>query len=810
MHRKVHFFIAHKKVFLVTSELSMGKKGILFLLLACFIAVGYANGAVRSGLNSARETGLSTSSRTSARISVRPKTQNTTQRSAITTSSVSRSATTQSVAPKTKTRQITSSRSGLLSLPNSTKRIVSRVATNTSTAQTLGSEYEACRDAYFTCMDQFCATVDETYRRCICSSRLNEIKQKQSALSQTSDSLANFHDFNLDIIDKSAEEVQAMTSATAGEQIAASSKDDSDSAKQLTAISDVLAKTKSKSLSTAGTLDAGGDIKAIWNTTDLASGANIANLTGESLYNAVNAQCSEMMTSVCPASILDMVISAYGMYIENDCATMSTDLSKKKNSANSTIRETGREMAVARLANYDAHNSLSINDCISSVRKDLTSNTACGPDFVHCLDVTGLYLNIDTGEPIYSSNFYNLANQISLSGNILNNQTNHMVVNALNTKKVFAKNSLDKCRDLSGDIWDEFMRQAIIEIHQRQQEKIRNVKTECLSVVNQCYDEQTNSLKDFSSVKDNTLLGLTMETVEDLCSEKLNTCSNLYGGGPEGLATLVNTMRDIVDQRIVAECQNSLIEFGNNLCAVQSTDTIHAYPYACRVYSPGDQKYAAISECNAATATNANCGTDYIGSLYQRFVNYAMQVCIRPSEYENLAKTTDTVSTVEVPTLVLQDINIVMDKMRISMGQELSKECERFGGIWVTTPYTDTSIALQEQFYNETGTNKLWGYCKLPTTAAPTYIVTFAAADGSTSTAVVTYGEIMQNVNKPTKDGCTFNGYFTATSGGIKYYDQNGYATRKWDIAENTTLYAQWINCSSNSTTSGTAESGRE
>ena len=278
-------------------------------------------------------------------------------------------------------------------------------------------------------MDQFCATVDETYRRCICSSRLNEIKQKQSALSQTSDSLANFHDFNLDIIDKSAEEVQAMTSATAGEQIAASSKDDSDSAKQLTAISDVLAKTKSKSLSTAGTLDAGGDIKAIWNTTDLASGANIANLTGESLYNAVNAQCSEMMTSVCPASILDMVVSAYGMYIENDCATMSTDLSKKKNAANSTIRETGREMAVARLANYDAHNSLSINDCISSVRKDLTANTACGTDFVHCLDVTGLYLNIDTGEPIYSSNFYNLANQISLSGNILNNQTNHMVVN---------------------------------------------------------------------------------------------------------------------------------------------------------------------------------------------------------------------------------------------------------------------------------------------------------------------------------------------------------------------------------------------
>lgn len=764
----------------------MRKKGFLSLILSCFIAIGCANGADRAtGTNVARAT---TTKASTARItSGRQKNNANTTRTA-TTSVKGRTATNQYLTPRSKTRQIVSTRSGLLSIPN--KKVINRVATlDATTANGFGSEYEICRNAYFTCMDQFCANADDTYRRCVCSSRLNEIKQKQSAISQSSDSLNTFHDINLDVINKSASEVTAMTSATIGEQIASSAKDNSDSAKQLTAISDVLSKTKSKSLSNAGTLDAGGDIKSIWSTTDLASGANIANLTGESLYNAVNAQCAELVTDKCPSSILNMVISAYGMYIENDCSALSSGLLKQKNAANAAIRETGREMNVARLANYDAHNSLSINDCINSVRKDLTANTACGTDFVHCLDITGLYLNIDTGEPIYSKNFYNLANQISLSGNILNNQTNHMVVNALNNKKVFAQNSLDKCRDSSGDIWDEFMRQAIIEIHQKQQEKIRNVKTECLGVVNQCYDKQTTQLKDFSNVENKPLLGLNLETVEDLCSDKLTTCSNLYGGGPDGLAALVDTMHDIVSQRIVAECQNLLTDFANNLCAVRSTDTLHSYPYACRVYTPGDQQYAAIPACNAATGTNAQCG-DYVDSLYQRFVHYAMQVCIRPSEYENLAQD----DSLTVPTLVLQDINIIMDKMRISMGQELSRECERLGGIWVTTPYTNTSVKLLDVFYTETGTDKNWGYCKSPITSNETYTITFNTGTEDTGlTAIVTYGEKMSKVEKPTKDNDCFAGYYTQPNGGgTQYYGSDGNATRKWDISSNTTLYANW------------------
>ena len=775
----------------------MRKKGFLFLFMLCFIAIGYANGAGRSGLGTSRINDKTNASRARATVTVRSKSKNISGRTNVTNNgTVGRVAVTPTTRPSH--RVVTSTRSGLLSSGiDSNKRIISRsvitpVASNNSDAN-FGTGYNDCRDAYFACMDQFCANVDDGYRRCVCSSRLTEIKQKQAALTQSADSLGNFHDLNLDIIKKSADEVYAMTHATAGEQIATTTTDDSVSAKTLGAISAVLSQTKSKALSNAGTLDAGGDIKSIWSTTDLASGANIANLTGEPLYNAVNAQCSEMVASVCPETALNMVISAYGMYIENDCATLATDLSKKKLTANASIRETGREMGTARLENYDAHNSLSINDCITKIRQDVTADTACGSDFVHCLDVTGLYLNIDTGEPIYSKSFYNLENQISLSGNILNNQTNHMFINTLNNKKIFAQNSLDKCRDVSGDVWDEFMRQAIIEIHQKQQEKIRDVKTNCLDVVNQCYDEKTNTLKDFSNVSNKTLLGLNLETVEDLCRDKLETCSNLYGGGPEGLKALVDNMHDIVTQRIVAECQDLLSDFGQNLCAVQSTDTLHSYPYTCRVYSPGDQRCAP--KAGISDTTTSDC-TDFNESLYNRFVNYAMQVCIRPSEYENLNG--------KVPTLVLQDINITMDKIHMAMSQELSKECERLGGIWITTPYTasDSSVKLQDIFYTETGSNTQWGYCKSVPQENKTYTITFQDEGTASFSAIVTYGEKMANIIPPTcSSSAQFNGYWTdPNSSGTQYYDSQGEATREWDIASDTTLYGCPTNQNTNIT----------
>lgn len=782
------------------------KKFLLFVGTVA-VGIGVANAAVRDASSVNRQSATtSTSTARTATTTTRNGTT-VTSRATTTPSRVATARTATNTARTAKTtvqsntaRSATTTKSTRTARTNATTgaslsraaRTTARAAISATASNTFGTGYNTCRDAYFSCMDQFCAKQNDTYRRCVCSPKLANIQSRERQLAQTSDQLQDFKDLNIEVIPKTGAEVKAMMNATEGENTASTARDKSDSAQKLAGISEVLSGTKSKALSTQGTLDIAGDINSIWATTDLASGAQIANLTGEALYNAVHSQCVDLIAEQCSsAATLNMVISAYGMYIENDCAALSSALDKKYTTANAAIRQAESEMHAARLENYDAHNSTAINECIAQVRKDITSNTACGANYVHCLDVSGKYLNRDTGEPIYTADFYQLESSISLAGDVLNNQSNRMIVNELNRKRTFAERGLETCRDLADEVWDEFMRQAITEIYQGQHERIRQVKNECLDVVNQCYDTQSKSLKDFSNVKEQLLLGSRLELSEEMCQEKLNACSNLYGGGSKGMEELVNAMGAITDQKIAQQCQATLQDYVKEMCSVPSNDSLHSYPFGCRTYNPGSQYYAAMchvsdiviptdpdnegkanpktqsrapeqgtggyscpsikmyTECNpgyymAESATNTtpnsephvgnacmpcssilngNCicsgGTDapkcdgalqcgdYEGSLYQKLVRYAQQTCVRPSK-----------SNKALPSNILQDVNVVMDAIRVDMARELSKECERLGGTWIDSIPSATEKTLPK-FYTETSASTNWGYCA-PTTTTDT------------------------------------------------------------------------------------------
>ena len=498
-------------------------------------------------------------------------------------------------------------------------------ATTTTKTRTFGDSYNSCRDAYFTCMDQFCANQNENYRRCVCSSKLKDIQNTEKLLSQTATSLQSFEDLNIDAISKNASEVKAMLSATEGE--AAIKKDKSDSSNTLKNISSVLSSSKKQSLSTGGKLDIGGDIKAIWSTTDLIGGTDIANLTGEALFNAVHSQCAEMVASACASSDFKMVSSAYGMYIENDCAILQKSLDAKTTSANASIRSTRHKMQDARYENYNAHNSVNINDCIAKVREDITADTACGKDYIHCLDFSGKYLNITTGDAIYSPDFYQIENQLSLSGDILNNSKNATFVTMMNKKRAFAEKDLNLCQDDADDVWDEFLRQALVEIYQGQQKRVATVKNECLQVVNKCYLDKSDSLKQFSDKASPTTFVQTMVLSEEMCAEKLDTCSNLYGGGPQGLNELIVTMTGITDLTIEQSCPDLLAKFAKSICAVSESDSGHAYPYGCRKYAPGESYYAQTPLCNT-TLVNPFSRSDIITTsiVSQNYSDY-LSVC---------------------------------------------------------------------------------------------------------------------------------------------------------------------------------------
>ncbi len=656
-------------------------------------------GASRSTAHSPQPTAISrqsvgqptANSRQSAGQPTANSRQSVGQPTAISRQSVGQSTAARTATPTISNRAATNARALSRQTQSVTPIAVAR-ATIAPTSASMGDGYNTCRDAYFTCMDQFCANKDETYRRCACSSRLDGLREMALKVQQTQGQLETFTDYNIDAISKTAKEVSASLSATAGESTVLADK--SESAQTLAGISAVLGSSKTKSLSTGGTLDIAGDIGAIWSTPDFIGGSDIANMEGEKLYSQVHSQCLNMVASQCSrAATLNMVVSAYGMYIEQDCNVAQATIEGKKTTAATAVRSTGRDMELARLKNYDAHNSTEINECIAQVRTDLTSDAACGKDFVHCLDTTGLYLDFNTGAPIYSPEFFKLESQITLDGDFMNANKNRALLSILQEKKSVAQRGLDTCRDVADDVWTEFKRQAVIEIYQAQQLRVKQVRDECLSVVNQCYDEKIGQLKNFANIDSQMLIGQSVGTAEALCKEKLDSCSNVFGGGSQGLSSLLSFVHDVGSAKISENCLENLDKYIHEVCAVTG-DLAHSYPYSCRVRNPGSY------DCEINSGSNTQACSGQSGSVYELLVKYARENCVR----------TDYSADQPLPSDAMEYVNKVFDNVLNDMRTLLKKECERYSGEWADSG-AKSNIDLYTQLVSA---SDLWGQCIKP------------------------------------------------------------------------------------------------
>ena len=91
-----------------------------------------------------------------------------------------------------------------------------------------------------------------------------------------------------------------------------------------------------------------------------------------------------------------------------------------------------------------------------------------------------------------------------------------------------------------------------------------------------------------------------------------------------------------------------------------------------------------------------------------------------------------------------------------------------------------------------------------------TYAVTLdrQGGTGGAGSAKATYGSELPTIAVPTRQGYTFDGYYTAADGGgTRYYTAAGQGERTWDVATNTTLYAKWT--ANEEGTAGTAGTKR-
>lgn len=609
----------------------------------------------------------------------------------------------------------------------SESRRMSRAAAVFDDVSKIGGGYSACRDSYATCMDQFCAKANETYRRCFCSERFLEFRDIEEALDESKILLQQFEDNSLNAVDKTAEEVDAMYSATIGE--AAIKKDTSAAQKTLDAIGDLLSgkrkveKTKNQSYSSGlmsldfsfdssdvfgGGSSTGGSIFGSGGGTDFST------LEGAELFKKAHEQCAVLAAEACSSeAVANLVKSSYSIMITQDCNLYQKNIDAKREGVMNTVRQAEKYLREARLEEYRSHNSADVNECLDKVRSAMFADTACGANYKRCLDYTGAYVNPATGEPNYTQRLFELTDLIRLDGvggntDVLSNNSKFDAF--LDSKRMFASSALDTCRTIADTVWAEFKRTALIEIAQAQDEKIEAVKSSCVDTMKQCYDKQSGALKSFDDTTAQASGALSAYAAREMCQDKVAACASLYGdtdgctfdgngkvlttnaNGRCGLDALLKFVDTVDTVRIGEGCYAGIDNFLKQQCA--SPDENYEYPWGCKSVRAGsldnvtveDGKFVVVDTEHGQSGEDSKKRSTLAGMI----VNYVNTFC--PVSDETMGDLQDR---------NLREMRRIFDETVAKMSLLLQPICEDIGGVW--TAGGEELNKLAEKFGSDVG-----------------------------------------------------------------------------------------------------------
>ena len=548
---------------------------ILYFITAFALCIGIANAAVRDenatnrNTNNANQTVSRTAStravagRSATVRTATPAVSRTASQNNATRTTAARPSSSSNRPTTTRTSGTTVARTGNNTTRAATARaaapVVSRAATNTSAMSETrtGAEYEQCKSAYFTCMDQFCELKNDDYRRCSCSNRVFDLTEIRDTMQDASDQLTVFNE-NLDVVGMTAAQATAMKTATEGENALTS---DTSASKQL--LQAIMNSIRGGDTSVGGKYSDLNSITLSFDTVNAFGTADagqiIASYNGQNLYDAVYPQCREAVRADCTDAQLQRAITAYLMAIEQDCNSVETAIENKQKEIKSAIRESSAMLDLARVENRQAHNSSDMATCLTNVENAILSEEVCGSNYHKCLD-NGEFIDVSTGAPIAGvENFYELGNLLKFAdgvdaadqklSQITYNRT--FVKNFENRVKKFAEPELDKCTEIADVVWSEYLDKAMLDIYYAQQSKVSEIKQGCFDFVSACYMNSEAAITDAmaSLTGDDTVIlqpdSVTLTT--EMCRDYINSCNMMFydqTGGQNIVTDYINNRQE--------------------------------------------------------------------------------------------------------------------------------------------------------------------------------------------------------------------------------------------------------------------------
>lgn len=325
---------------------------------------------------------------------------------------------------------------------------------------------QACYDAYFGCMDQFCITDNASGGACNCSDNIAEYDKELAAIQ---DILSEANRLR-------TEEIERVKAGADADIIFTGERRYDEDGNILA--EGQLSEAEEKAQKRA-------DLLALFNTSiyedsseleSQSAVSNMADMSGTELYNAANELCLAQVPDSCAGDIV-FLQQLYSRQITSDCLGYKNSLAQQRTNAENELAAAESEVRTALQESFDSANKYDLGQCMVEFKKCMQTDDACGEDWENCVMT------------IASENMQNNT-ATSTAGTTVETVDTYDItastMEMLSAKRPICENVLDQCVAVRDQVWPNFLREAAPTIKVAESIVESKFRQSCLTNISEC------------------------------------------------------------------------------------------------------------------------------------------------------------------------------------------------------------------------------------------------------------------------------------------------------------------------------------
>ena len=323
---------------------------------------------------------------------------------------------------------------------------------------------QACYDAYFGCMDQFCITDNASGGACGCSDDIigynSELEEIQAMINEVNR-----------IRTEEVERVKAGADADivfTGER----RYDEDGNILDEGEYSEAEQKERERA-----------EMMAMWNTSyededeDIWGGsmADISTMQGAQLKNAANELCLNQVPDECAEDIV-FLQQLYSRQITSDCLGFKNSLAKQRADAELELADAESAVRTALQESLESANKYDLGQCMVEFRNCMRTEDACGEDWENCVGVVAAE-NAQAASTSTAGTDYESVDTFYISD---------ATMEILNSKRPICESVLDQCIAVRDEVWPRFLKEAAPTIRVAESIAESKFRQSCLTEISDC------------------------------------------------------------------------------------------------------------------------------------------------------------------------------------------------------------------------------------------------------------------------------------------------------------------------------------